>query len=724
MPGWLEIVGTRAPNAARITAASPAPAAGSGQQPFKKGRRYNGHLILETHSFADGNLYGNAGSRSAMQGLMNQLGYGELYKNGFTVPDGSSAESNNPRMLPSPELQKVLDKVNAQYGAARISRGGDKRQFVFYDKKTGQPIMESAVVKRNVPWKDVVEGVLFVGGVAVGAASIGGTLGAAGAGGGGASAATNAALAESAVGTAGYGASSAGLGGATAAGGGAAAVGDLAYSGQMAAYTPASTASLPAVGSNPAWMTQAAQAGGAAGGASGLGGVPSAGGTTAPGYSASANYGSGLSGAQTSAYDSVIGATGSPGLADAASQTVGAGQGVSQTVIDNWNRLTPAQQARLGGSLASAIAGGFAGASSGGSSGGTSAATTAADRNMQIGLSQQQLADQLRAQIPGRQADYDAQFDQILGEMLTSQRNNNAFSNDLMAQYRTTYMPAQQRMADTAANYDTAGRREAAGAEAVAGVDAQFQRQREGLQRDLGRAGVSMDSGRALTLDQASRFGAAKAAAGADRVARQGVEDRGIALTQGVVSQGNQVAQTGLAAGSLSNSAGSQAGNTLQGQQATYNATVQPTLAAYQGAASATGNAGSLYDQATRTRMGLDSQRNADRAADAAGWGSLIGTLGSLYYSDKKTKHVGKKVSGKKALRSLEDADVHEYRYKKEFGGGKHIGRMAGKADPKGPDGLRKISVQDEIGKQHAAIAELSKQVKKLSLADAKRKAA
>jgi hypothetical protein len=64
--------------------------------------------------------------------------------------------------------------------------------------------------------------------------------------------------------------------------------------------------------------------GGTGGTAAGGGTAAASGGGGSGGYSAAQNYGAGMTGAQTSAYDSVIGATGSGTLANAASEAVGA----------------------------------------------------------------------------------------------------------------------------------------------------------------------------------------------------------------------------------------------------------------------------------------------------------------------------------------------------------------------------------------------------------------
>ena len=308
-------------------------------------------------------------------------------------------------------------------------------------------------------------------------------------------------------------------------------------------------------------MTQAAQGAGGLGAAAGGGG-----GTTAPGYSASANYGAGMSGAQTSTYDAVMRATGSPQLANMVTQGA---SGITQM----WGQLTPAQRAQLGGSLGGLLA---TAASGGGSSANTAGQRTAGNMQLDVARQLQGLGTSEIAALGQRRASSDASFDQIIQAALRSQQTNDGRSQQLWDEMTTHYLPAGRRLAETAANYDTAGRREAAGAEAVAGVDAQLARQREGFGRDLRLSGGTMDAGRGATMDLAQRFAGAKLGAGADRVARQGVEDRGIALNQGVAQLGqgmgsmaNSTSQIGLSAGGLATGA-------VQGRQGAYNAALTP----------------------------------------------------------------------------------------------------------------------------------------------------
>lgn len=399
-----------------------------------------------------------------------------------------------------------------------------------------------------------------------------------------------------------------------------------------------------------------------------------------------------------------------------------AAPGVLDKMKAAWDALPLARKMQLGSLAGSALVGALAPGSNGTGAGGAGQAG-AAGLQMNIANQLQGVGTQQLGNAATRQAQFDPQFQKIIDAAIASQQTNNARSEQVWQQYQNYLMPAQQRMAQQAADYSSPGRMNAAGAEAVAGVDAQFQRNREAQQRDLGRAGVSMSSGRGLTLDAAQRFQQAKASAGADRVARQGIEDRGIALTQNVAAQANPTAGLALNATQTGLNAGNTAAGTSATQQQTYNASLQPGLNALQGASSAAGGAGNTYNGLANVNLNQQQQTNAGYA----GLGSLVGQLGSLYFqSDPKTKTKARgKISGKAARQSLENADVSRWKYKKGYGDeGEHIGRMAGKGDKKGPDGMRRIDVASEFGRHHAAIADISRDVKamrkRLSLADAK----
>lgn len=637
------------------------------------------------------------------QAFADRQGFGDLWRSGY-VPGGGSGEDRTDATY-SPEL---LDRLS-QYQVARLGFGDDMRQFAVIDPRTGQVVHSTQPRAYNNAFQESLAAMAaLAGGAALGSWMSGGTAAA-----GGGAGALNPALIESAVGTAGYGASSAGLGGVTA--GGAAAGGALGAG-----------AGSPVAAMNAANLTGTAGLGETVGAAV-ANGVPAATGAINPaliesavgtaGYGASsagagnalslAQGGLGVTSAHRSIYDAVVSATGSPQLANLAAQ---GGSGLQQA----WSSMSPLQRMQLGNSLGGLLA---SSASGSGASTSTAGQRGAGDLQMDIARQLQGLGAAELGTARTRQATFDPQFQQIIERALASQSTNDARSQQAWDEYTNYYMPAGRRMAQTAANFDSPQRRALEAEGAVAGVNQQFDAQRQAQQRALGRTGSSMTANRALTLDAASRFANAKAAATADRAARRDVENTGIALTRDVANFGNQTAGLGLNAANVGLRAGNTAAGTAATRQNTYNASLSPTFNALQGAYGAAGGAGNTYNGVANVNL----QRNAQDNAGLAGLGSLIGGLGAAFLapSDPKIKTVHGKVDGKKALATLSDSKVYDWTYKPGKGdGGRHVGRMAGKGDRDTPQG-KAIDVVSELGMHHAAITQLAKEVRRLGLADA-----
>lgn len=352
----------------------------------------------------------------------------------------------------------------------------------------------------------------------------------------------------------------------------------------------------------------------------------------------------------------------------------------------------------------------------------TSGVNAAAVQNAQISAEQLALARDQADKAEARQAAFDPKFQAILDASLASQKTADDRSAQQWQQYLDIGVPAEQRLADTAANYDTLARRDEADAAARAGVEREGAAQRDAQTRALGRAGVSLASGRGLTLDNASRLTQAKAAAGAGQAARDKVEATGMSLTDNVAKFGRGLTSTGLQAAQLALGAGGQAGNTLGQQQGTYNASLAPAMQAYGGASGASSAAGSLFGSVAN----MQNAAAANNMQGLMGLGQLAGQAGMMYMlSSKDAKEELGDVDGREARLSLEGAPVQRWRYKPGLGDeGEHIGRYA-EDIPGGPMGGKAIDVISELGLHHAAIADLSKDVKaisqRLSLGDASR---
>ena len=328
-------------------------------------------------------------------------------------------------------------------------------------------------------------------------------------------------------------------------------------------------------------------------------------------------------------------------------------------------------------------------------------------------------------------ARYAPMFDRIISANIESQATADERSKEQWDNYMRVFAPTEERLATQALGYDTPTRRGEAAAEAVAGVDAQFDRSRQQRMRDLGRAGISLDSGRAMTLNMAESFARAKAAAGADRQARQQVEITGMNLVDNAAKLGRGLAGTSLQAQGLGLSAGQAGTGAIGSQGAFHNAGMGAAQGFYGGALSGFSGAGSTYANIAQQQ----AQARQASASALGGLGSLAGTLatagtGSVFgsmlgLSDPDTKKVHGKVSGKKALADIKNAEVYDWTYKEGKGdGGRHIGRMAGAGDVETPDG-KAIDVISELGTHHAAIKQLAADVAKLkkgkrSLSDVK----
>lgn len=424
-------------------------------------------------------------------------------------------------------------------------------------------------------------------------------------------------------------------------------------------------------------------------------------------------------------------AVGTPGYG---ASSAGAGGAAAGSTLPSW--MTSAGKQLGGRMLTSAVLGGLAGTAAAGSSSINTADRQGVANTLQkLGLEQADIARNTYADAQGRINFNDGKFDQILASALDQAQKQGQRSDQLWSTYASDFLPAAQKFAQTAMNYDTAGRRDEAAAAARAAVETESNMQRQAQQRALARGGVSLDAGRALALDQQSRFDQTKLSTGAASDARRKVEETGLNLLANTANIGQGIVGTSQQQAGQAITAGNAAAGTLGAKESARNAALAPTQAFYGGATSATGNAGNVLNSVAAT----EAQNQASRNAGLAGLGQLAGTvltagkdsiigqgLGAIgdWLSDPKSKTVHGKVSGKKALADVEDAKVKKWTYKPGMGdGGTHEGRMAGKGDPMGPDGMRRIDPISEMGKLTAAVQTLAKDVKtikrRLSLADA-----
>lgn len=246
---------------------------------------------------------------------------------------------------------------------------------------------------------------------------------------------------------------------------------------------------------------------------------------------------------------------------------------------------------------------------------------------MQTDLSKDQMAmakDQIRIG-QERQAKLDPIYMQLLQDSIADSATARDRGASQWKQYTDVFQPLETKLADTAANYDTAGRRDAVAADARAGVQAQFDAQQQQQQRGLSRAGIALDSGRALTLQQSAGLNAAKAVAGADRAARTQVEERGTQLTDNAARFGRNQTGTALQASGQGTGATQAASGIGAAGSSVFNSALQPGMSLMGGAASGLSSAGSMY--------GAISQQQSSQGGLIGDLASLGGTAAKMYAS-------------------------------------------------------------------------------------------
>lgn len=656
------------------------------------------------------NLQGIGGSR-----LLSDMGYAKYRP---TSETGSFIRDTQPLNAEQTATNAATDQRFAQtYGSGTTTGqrelGGGKYEVGLFD--ASGKLVSSKVYDHSNTFIDKLGNVVEVAAPLALAAMVGAGLSGVGTGAGAGAAVPGPAVGNGAFLGEGLSAGAGGLDAAAAAGGGAGAAGagsvggsgltlggtGGAVGGTGLAATPGAGLSLAAPTGTGAGLSAAAGEGLTLAGATGTGAGLSAGtgaGVIGSGIGASIPTGAVVApaaGAATSSLPSWL----TSGMKDIGTRTlVGAGLGAlaGGAALGSGNVSTAGQQ-----SVANTLAG--------------------------LGTDQAAIAKEQYQTGKDRIAANDPLFTQIIEAALNQQQQQGQRSDQLWQSYLQNFLPAAEQFAQKAQTYDTAGRRDEAGAAARAAVETEAAMQRESQQRALGRAGVSISSGKSLALDNASRLNQTKLSTGAAADARQKVENTGLTLLGQTANIGQGIVGTSQQQAGQALTAGSTASGTLGAKEGARNASLAPAQAFYGGATSATGAAGNVLNGIANT----EASNRAANNAGLAGLGSLAGTLltagkdsviGNLL-SDPEAKTVNGPVDGARALADLESKPVMDWTYKPGMGdGGRHIGRMADEEDPMNQGGMHGIDVISELGKQHAAIVELAKEVKALtgrrSLAD------
>lgn len=289
-----------------------------------------------------------------------------------------------------------------------------------------------------------------------------------------------------------------------------------------------------------------------------------------------------------------------------------------------------------------------------------------------------------------------------VGPNLADQASNmSKLSSDLQGRsdaqwekYNNLYAPVEEQAVQDAENIDSQQNQDAAAANASSQVRSSAAQARAATERNNASMGINPASGRSQDTENQLDMATAAQDADAQNQARQAVRDRGIAMRQGVVQQGNNVANN----------------STLNAQTA---------LGGYNGS-------GNLTIGGTNANTGAFNANTTANAAQLSGLTNVfntgMGTLSGLgaFGSSKKIKENMKNVSDESTLDKLKKIPVGTWKYKDGQGdGGDHMGAYAEDVhkqfgDRAAPQG-KMIDAISMHGITLSAVKGLAKQVDKLN---------
>lgn len=278
------------------------------------------------------------------------------------------------------------------------------------------------------------------------------------------------------------------------------------------------------------------------------------------------------------------------------------------------------------------------------------------------------------------------------------------------ARYEEIFRPLEDEFIAEAKEYASPEKQAEAAAKAKADVQSAAAGERGAIDRRAASMGISPESGRYQGIDRAMGLGTAVASVGAQNQARDQVRDKGLALKAAAVDMGRGLPSSAAAGAMMGQNA-----NTTANQQ--YQQSTGIVGAGYQGAMQGYGNQASILNQQHANQISIWNTQNEMAAANAQGFGKLVGTRLGLILSSKKAKTNRKPVEDGAALEAVEKLPVDEYDYKPGMGdGGHHVGPMAEDfAQATGQGDGTTIAAQDAIGLTMGAVKDLSRKVDRIS---------
>jgi hypothetical protein len=282
------------------------------------------------------------------------------------------------------------------------------------------------------------------------------------------------------------------------------------------------------------------------------------------------------------------------------------------------------------------------------------------------------------------------------------------------ARYESVFRPLEDKFVAEAADYASPERQAQAAAEAGAGVQTELAGERGAAARRNAAVGIMPGSGRFEGIDRAVGLGGALATADAENRAREGVRDRGTALTADAINLGK-----GLPVSST-NAATTALGVTGDANRQ-YLASTGIVPSGIGGAMQGYGNQANILGAQHGDNLSVWKANQDNAANNAAGFGKFAGTALGLILSSKKAKTDKKPVAEGEALDAVRDMPVEEWAYKDGMGDGggkRHVGPYAEdfKRETGQGDG-ETIPVVDAIGITMKAVKDLDTKVSRIAKA-------
>lgn len=214
---------------------------------------------------------------------------------------------------------------------------------------------------------------------------------------------------------------------------------------------------------------------------------------------------------------------------------------------------------------------------------------------------------------------------------LQTMRDNAARATAQWESYQSQFMPAEERLARFAMDYDTPERREADAARAAADVSSAYDTASEVTNRELERYGINPGDKRFLAVTSDVGLRRAKDTAGAMNAARRNTELTGAALIEGAAKFGRNLPSTGIAADTVAIQGGNAAASNAAGGLAARNTAVNSALPWYGGGTQATTASGNLLLGQHQAQLRAWEQQQQSDSDFFGGVGRLAGVVGSAW---------------------------------------------------------------------------------------------